>query len=261
MSKGIRPLTEKEPYKVACLLIDTTVNMIHLRLHQEDLKKGEDFSESWCPRLREEDSDDGLPERILVDTLTFACKKVFEKSLQTVGKLDKMLWKQQWKIFTRLRHHLYARYPNEKTKPWIRQTILTHEDYNEWEHSYEFQQMIRRACEHFSETLLTESERSHIFNAILEGPLKENYKHWVVDWLGEEFTEERFQERKQRFHRMQFKPFEVVLFGQYETYYNKLESKAEKLISDDDYPPYEVEVKSMSKRSPRSPKDLTNPNG
>ncbi len=260
MSKGIRPLTEKEPYKVACLLIDTTVNMIHLRLHQEDLKKGEDFSESWCPRLREEDSDDGLPERILVDTLTFACKKVFEKSLQTVEKLDKMLRKQQWKIFTRLRHHLYARYPNEKTKPWIRQTILTHEDYNEWEHSYEFQQMIRCACEHFSETLLSESERSHIFNAILDGPSKENYRHLVVDCFGEEFTEELFQEHKQHFHRMQFRPFESVLFGKYETRFKKIQEKINKPISDEDYPPYKNEVKSggLSVRSPRNPEDLSN---
>ena len=258
MSKGIRPLTEKEPYKVACLLIDTTVNMIRLRTHQEDLNKEEDFSESWCPCLREEDSDDGLPERILVDTLTFACKKVFEKSLQTVEKLDKMLRKQQWKIFTRLRHHLYARYPNEETKPWIRELILTHEDYGLWEHHYEFQQMVRCACEHFKETVLSEAERIRIFDAILDGPSKENQRHWVEDWLGEEFTEERFQERQQRFHWMQLRPFESVLFGEYETYYHKLESEAEKLISDDDYPPYEVEVKAVSNRSPRSPRDLSN---
>ena len=258
MSKGIRPLAEKEPYEVACLLIDTTVNMIRLRTHQGELDKEEDYSDAWCKRVHGQDNNHEYPEKTLVHTLTFACKRVFERSPDKVAALDKALRKPHWNIFKRLRHHLYAQYPNEETKPWIRELILTHEDYGLWEHHYEFQQMIRRACEHFKETVLSEAERPRIFDTILDGPLKENCKHWIVDWLGEEFTEERFQERKQRFHRKQFKPFEVVLFGEYETYYNKLESEAEKLISDDDYPPYEVEVKAVSNHSPRSPKDLTN---
>ena len=260
MSKGIRPLAEKEPYKVACLLIDTTVNMIRLRTHQEDLDKEEDYSNTWCPRIYEEDNEHENPEKTLIYTLTHVCKKVFEKSPDKVAVLDKVLQKPHWKIFKRLRHHLYAQYPNEETKPWIWKLILTHEDYGLWEHHYEFQQMIRRACEHFKETLLTEAERTHIFNTILEGPSKENYRYWVEKWIGEKFTEERFKERQQRFHWMQLRPFESVLFGEYETRFKKLQDKINKPISDDNYPPYKTEVRSggVSERSPRTPEDLSN---
>ena len=258
MAKGVRPLAENEPYKVACLLIAATSNMIHLRTHQEDLDKKVDFSKSWCPRLREPDGTYELPERILVDTLTFACEKVFEKLPNAVANLDKILRKQHWKIFKRLRHYLYAQYPNEITIPWIRETILTHRTYNQWEHPYEFQLMIRSACEHFGETLLTQAERARIFESIFEGPSKENYRHWVVGWLGEEFTEERFQERRERFHLSQFTPFASVLFGKYATRYEELKDKAKEPISDDHYLSSKVTVGSVSNRSPRTIEDLAN---
>ncbi len=260
MSKGIRLLTEKEPYKVACLLIDTTINMIRLRTHRGELDKEEDYSDAWCNRVHGEDNNHEDPEKTLVHTLTFACKKVFERSPDKVAALDKALRKPHWNIFKRLRHHLYAQYPNEETKPWIRELILTHEDYGLWEHHYEFQQMIQSACEHFKETVLSEAERTRIFDAILDGPSKENQRHWVEDWLGEEFTEERFQERQQRFHWMQLRPFESVLFGKYETRFKKLQNKINKPISDEDYPPYKNEVRSggLSERSPRNPEDLSN---
>ena len=260
MSKGVRPLAEKEPYKVACLLIHTTTDMILMRTHQEDRGKEQDLSDIWCPRLRETDSDSGRPEKILVGTLTSVCEKVFEKPSNTVADLDKVLRKQQWKVFKRLRHHLYAQYPNAETKPWIRELILTHKDYGLWEHRFEFQQMIRLACEHFKDTLLSEEERIRIFDAILKGPSKENYRYWIEGWLGEEFTEERFKERQQRFHWMQLRPFESVLFGKYETRFRKLQDKINKSISDDNYPPYKTEVRTggVFERSPRPPADLSN---
>ena len=260
MSKGIRPLAEKEPYKVACLLIATTADMIRLRTHQEDLDKEEDYSDAWCNRVHGQDNDHENPEKILVHTLTFACKKVFEKSHDKVVALDEALRKPHWKIFRRLCLHLYAQYPNEETKPWIRELILMHEDYGLWEHRYEFQQMIRRACEHFKEKLFSESERTSIFDAILGGPSKENYRHWLEGWLGEEFTEERFKERQQRFHWMQLRPFESILFGKYEDRFRELQDKINKPISDEDYPPYKNEVRSggVFERSPQPPEDLSN---
>ena len=260
MSKGVSPLAGKEPYKVACLLIDTTRDMIHLGTYQEDRDKETDLSNIWHPRLRETDSDSGRPEKILVDTLTSVCEKVFEKPSNTVADLDEVLRKQQWEVFKRLRHHLYAQYPNEETKPWIRELILTHKDYGLWEHHYEFQQMIRSACKHFKETLLSEAERTRIFDAILKGPSIENYRHWIEGWLGEKFTEEHFKERQQRFHWMQLRPFESILFGEYETRFRELEDKINKPISDEDYPPYKNEVRSggVSDRSPHTPEDLSN---
>ena len=256
MLKGIRSLAEREPYKVACLLIYATVDMIRLRTYQEDLHKEEDHSETWCNLLNESESDPERAEKVLIHALTFACERVFEKSHNAVVALDKMLRKQHRRIFKRLRYHLYARYPNEETKPWIRESILTHEDYGLWKHHYEFQQMIRHACEHFGETLLTKAERVRIFDAILGGPSKENYRHWVVGWLGEKFTEERFQERQQYFHLNQFTPFTSVLFGEYATYYKELKGKTEEPISDKDYLSSKVTVGSVSNRSPLTPEDL-----
>ena len=258
MLKGIRPLAESDPYEVACLLINATVDMIRLRTHQEDFDKEEDHSETWCNILSESDSDHAAPEKILVQTLTFACEQVFERSPNAVETLDKILREQQWKVFKRLRHHLYALHPNEQTKPWIRESILTHENYNRWEHGYEFQQMIRQACECFGEMLLTKSERAHIFDAILEGPSKENYQHWVVGWLGQEFTEDRFQERQRRFYRMQFTPFASVLFGKYETRFHESKDETNEQISDEDYLSSKVKVGSVSNRSPRTLEDLAN---
>ena len=258
MLKGIRSLAESEPYQVARLLIRATSNMIRLRTHQEDLDKKEDHSEIWCNRLSEPESDPERAEKVLVHTLTFACERVFEKSRNAVVGLDKMLRKQRWKIFKRLRYHLYAKYPNEDTKSWIRESILTHENYGLWEHHYEFQQMTRRACENFGETLLTEAERICIFDQILRGPSKENYRHWLVGWLGEEFTEKRFKERQQRFYLRQFTPFASVLFGEYATDYKALKHKTKEQISDEDYLSSKVKVGSVSNQSPRTPEDLAN---
>ncbi len=260
MSKGIRPLAENAPFKTSCLLFDTLVDMIHLRTHKEALNNEEDHSNTWCPRLYPQDDEHEDPERILVYTLAYSCANVFEKPSNTVTDLDKILRKQQWKVFKRLRHHLYAQYPNEETKPWIRELILTHKDYGLWEHHFEFQQMIRLACEHFKDTLLSEEERTRIFDAILKGPSKANYHHWIEGWLGEKFTEERFKERQQRFHWMQLRPFESILFGKYENRFRELQDKINKPISDEDYPPYKNEVRSVgvSERSLRTPADLSN---
>ncbi len=256
MSKGARPLAEKEPYRVARLLIDVTANMIRLRMHQEELNQGVDSSEIWYERLGELDSNYDRPEKILVHTLTFACEQVYEKSPDLVVTLDKVLRDQQWGIFKHLCEHLYAQYPNEQTKPWIRELILGHEGYHLWEYRYEFQRMIRSACKHFGASLLTKTKRAQIFNAIRSGPSKANYQAWVVEWLGEEFTEERFQQRQRGFHRKQFKPFEPLLFGEYATYFRELEDKAADPISDEDYPPIKTMGGHVSNRSPRRPEDL-----
>ena len=256
MSKGVRPLAEKEPYQVACLLIDTTTSMIYLRMHQAELNQGGDSSEIWYERFYELDIDYGDPDKTLVHTLTFACEQVYEKSPDSVMVLDKILRKQRWGVFKHLRQHLYAQYPNEQTKSWIRELILGHGGYDQWEHRYEFQRMIRSACEHFGTSLLTKAERAQIFDAIRSGPSKANYQAWVVEWLGQEFTEERFRQRQRGFHRKQFKPFEPLLFGEYATYFQELEDKATDPISDDDYPPIKTKGGHVFTRSPRPPETL-----
>ena len=254
MSKGVRPLAEREPYQVARILIDATANMIRLRTHQENLDGEADSSGTWCERLDGSDSGYEDPEQTLVHTLTFACEQVYEKSPDSVEALDKTLRNQQWWIFKRLRQHLYAEYPNAETEPWIRELILVHEDYNRWNHHYESRKMIQRACEHFGETLLTEADRTRIFDAILGGPSKTDFRKWLKEWR-KEFTEERFQQRQCDFHRKQFRPFASVLFGEYATYFQELEGAAESPISDEDYRP-KINVGYMFNRSSRFLGDL-----
>lgn len=256
MSKGVRPLAEEQPYQTACILTEATANMIRLRTHRDDLEQEVDLSAIWYERLHELDTGYEDSDKTLVHTLIFACEQVYEKSPDSVQTLDETLRDQQWRVFKHLRQHLYAQYLNEQTKPWIRESILTHKGYHLWEHRYEFQRMIRSACEHFGEALLTKAERAPIFDAIHSGPSRDNYQTWVIEWLGEEFTAERFRERQRHFHRLQLKPFEPLLFGKYETYFRGLEDKATDPISDEDYPPIKAMGGPVANRSPHPPKDL-----
>ena len=244
LSDGVRPLAQKEPLKVALILINATAKMIRLRTHQDDLNKNVDYSEYWCERLSESEGDYEDSENSLVHSLSFACQQVYEKRPDSILELDDALRDKQWRIFKRLCQHLYAKYPSEQTKPWIRELILEHEDYHRWVHRYEFQQTIRSACEHFGAELLTKQELKHIFDCIRSGPSKDN------------LTEEEFRQHQRRFHQRQFRPFLRVLFGEYNTYFQKLEVETDAPISDEDYPPVKIKGGHVSTLSPCSPEDL-----
>ena len=253
---GIRPLCEKEPYQIARILLDATTSMIRLSKHQEELDKegDEDYSEIWCQRLNElDDLSYGESKEVLVHTLTFACEKVYEKSPESIEVLDQTLRNQRWRVFKRLRQHLYALNPNEQTLPWIREFILQYKYYDKWEYDYEFQQMIRTACDHFGASLLDDEEQTTIFDAILSGPSKEDFR----EWMGERFTEEEFQQWQHNFHRMQLHPFAPLLTGEYQSRFLELEDAEEKPLSDEDYSPVsKTESRMISNRSPSSPKEL-----
>ena len=244
LSEGVRPLAEKEPYKVAFVLIDATANMMHLRTHHEDIGKDFDNSELWFQRLTESEGDYKDTKNALIHTLTFACQQVYEKRPDSVDDLDDALRAQPWRIFKRLRQHLFAQYPTETTKSWIQGLIREYKNYHRWEYSYELQQMIRSACEHFGTALLTKDELKGIFDCICNGPSKHG------------LTKEEFRQHQRRFHRKQFRPFAPVLFGTYKTYFQELEAEAKGYISDDDYPPFKTRVRHVSPRSPRSPENL-----
>ncbi len=251
LNSGVRPLAQKVPYKTACMLINAVDSMNRLKLHPEQLERGsdEDTSQVWCSRLGGEDSGYGDEREILADTLAYACEQVFESEPDSIADLNECLRNQRWKIFKRLRQHLYARYPSEQTKPWIQEEILNHPDYGEREHSYEFQHMIRRACEHFGSNLLSEKERRSIFDSMLSDPPKEEYQ----ELLGESFTEDWFAERQNRFHRVQFGPFAPVLFGKYRQHFQELEDEAGSPILEADYDPSpKPETGYISRRSPIS---------
>ena len=253
--KRVHPLAERQPFKVALILIDTTASMICLCTHHADSAKMDDLSEAWCERLGSVDSKSVDCKKALVYSMTFVCEQVYEKSPDAVVALDTELRNQQWKVFARLRQHLYARYPSEQTKPWIRELILAQEDYHLWEHRYEFQQMIRSACEYFRASLLSKDERELIFSAIRSGPSKANHQAWLK-LVGEEFTKDSFRRRQRHFHRLQLNPFALVLFDEYKSYFQELEKDAANPISDEDYPPIRTKGGVVSNRSPRSPETL-----
>ena len=226
--------------------------MVTLGRHPEP-DNDEDYSEIWYPRLDSAGDGYARVKEALVHTLAFTCVRVFEDDQDSIAALDGRLHNQRWKIFTRLRQHLYAQHPNELTKPWIRDFILAHDDYAKSEHHYEFQRMVRCACDYFGADLLTEEERTQIFDDILGGPSKERFR----EWMGEQFTEEKFKQRQRYFHRMELRPFATVLFGKYASYFWELEDESDPEISDEDYLPYsESEGGWGTRRSPRSPEDL-----
>ena len=256
LNEGVRPLAEKEPFTVAQILIDATATMIRLGKHQGDMEsdKNSDYSELWCPRLNKPRRDHPDFKESLIHALTYACERVIENEVESIKALDYALRTKQWDVFGRLREHLYALHPTKQTLPWIREFILAHDDYSRRQYGYEFQQMVRLACEHFGSELLTEEERAQIFDEILVGPSRDSFR----EWTSERLTEDDFHQWRRKFHRRQLRPFAPVLFGKYSDYFQELEadeSAAE--ISDESYLPLRESSEGMvTYRSPRSSQEL-----
>lgn len=256
LEKGVRPLAEHESYQVSRILIDAVASMIRLGMHPEDFEKGsdQDYSEIWCRRLDRPNHDNQDAKETLVQTLTYACELVYDRAPESIDALDQALRNHRWKVFKRLRQHLYALHPNEQTLPWIREQILGYADYPKWEHHFEFQLMIRKASEHFGPSLLSEEERKGILDAILDGPSKEDFR----EWMGERYSEEAFLQRQRHFHRMQLRPFAAMLSGDFRRYFDELEGEAlAEAVTDDSYSPYSGVTGGMvSYLSPKSTEDL-----
>lgn len=255
LTKGIRSLAEQSPYRTAQILIEAVGKMISMRFHPDQLEKvgGNDYSTAWCTRVNHSSTDYKDSKETLIHALTFACEQVYERTPELVADLDEGLRSHHWEIFKRIRQHLYASHLNEQTMPWIQDQILTHEDYDKWVHHFEFQRMLRLACNHFGPDLLTPDERESIFKDILNGPSKRSFQ----ERTGDQFTEELFEQRKRYFHRMQLNPFSPVLFGQYAGYFQELQEEQEKAVVDDDYFPLLSEgAKYVETRSPQPIEEL-----
>ena len=251
----VRKLSEQEPYSVARLLVDATAEMIQLRTHLDHVSM-EDLSEIWCPRLSDEprDSNYMAAEATLAHTLVHACERVFEVTSDRVPELDQALRGQRWKLFQRLRLHLYSLYPNEQTRDWIREAITGHEDYGKWPHHFEFQQMVQRACDTFGCELVESEELERIFEVILAGPPSERYASRIEEDDGEEW----YASWCESFHRKQLRPFRAVLFGRYLEYFEKLEGASEEVLNDEDYLQRGVASGGwVREKSPRSEEELS----
>lgn len=256
LEHAIRPLAEKSPYLVAHCLIDSVSSMLRMSIHREDVNKnyGEDYSEIWCGRLNIADRNYQDTRGLLIHILTYACEQVYEKVPESITAIDLPLRNQPWKVFKRLRQHLYGRYPTDKTLPWIREIILEYNDYSENEYRYEFQVMIRSACEYFGSHLLSETEKVKLFDAILSGPSKERYREWVEN----RYSEELFQKRQRWFHRMQLRPFVAILSGKYKLIFDDLQrEESDQTLSDESYSPYVGSCSGVvSYKSPKTFEEL-----
>lgn len=254
LQHGVRRLAERLPAQVARILALATSRMIDCSIHSDELDRRaeEDWSEAWCPRLTEQ-GDSLQPRQALVSALTFACEKAYESGVVARQSTDELLRSQRSHVFRRVRYHVYAKYPAATTRSPIREAIATHREYSQWEHHYEFQRMVRCACEHFGDDLLTKEELTTVFQAIAYGPSKEVYRELLAD----QYSDEGFRDRQREFHRRQFRPFAGVLFGEYATYFQELQEGANHSISDDDYFPFgHAEATAVAHQSPRSATEL-----
>lgn len=259
LNKGIRPLADREPYTVAIMLIDEADNLVRLRTKREQhgSDSPRDYSETWWPKLEEPRRKHADSEESLIHTLTYACRQVYEReSTESIQSLDRVLRSKRWNVFNRIRQYLYSLFPNDQTLPWIREFILEYEDYAKgWRYPYEFQLMIRRSCEQLGDSLLSKSEKSSIFESILSQPSKEDHR----SWMGDQYSDEAYEEWVRELHRQLLRPFANVLFGEFAEYYEEFENdEILQPISDELYLTVSRPKSGwVSYQSPKSPDDLS----
>lgn len=234
------------------LLVESLAKAIDLSHFSAELEKQSDYdgSETWLPKLNEV-PDHPDSKEILATTTVFACEKVFELRPESIAELDELLRVQRWRIFKRLRWHLYGMFLSEQTLPWIQAELLGFETYATRRHPYEFQIMARKACEHFGTAILDPGQLGSIIEAILSGPSLDEWKKWTK----EQFSEESWVREQSSFHFQQLYPFSGVLCGEAKEYYEQLKKTFS--LNDDDYLPYrKSKAGFVSSRSPIKPDEL-----
>lgn len=255
--ESIRPLAVHDPLNTAIMLLDVTVKMIWLKFHGEDIHTGmdQDYSEIWCRRLDHSDRNHLDSKEILVHTLFYTCQQVFDHVPDSIEALDQKLRKPRWRIFKRIRQNLYALHPSEQTLPWIREFIMDHEDYGKNEYHYEFQLMIKSACNYFGLKLLNEDDKVRIFDTIINGPSKDSFR----EWLGDNYTEEYFLQRQRYFHWKQLHPFAPLFSNDHKCYFDELAKEHQgEQISNEAYFPYgEAKAGWVTYQSPKTTEELS----
>ena len=232
LEEGVRPLARNAPYLVARILIDATASMIRLSSHEEGRE------EIPWERLGHSDRVN-LDSRVtLMNTLTFACEIVYAESPESIEVLDQALRNQPWNFFVRLRQHLYSLNLNEQTLPWIRESILKYADFAGVGLDYEFQLMIRRACDNFGANLLSDDEQERILDTILSGPPISTF-YLVTGKTGSAGLEGEYLQWQRFCHRKKLRPFAPLLSGKYLVYFQELENElGDRPLTDEDYLPF-----------------------
>jgi hypothetical protein len=214
LEDGVRPLSKRVPWETANMLIQTLVGYIALKFHGPDgiweRKHGDDHSAVWCTRVSGFEGEHREPNAALAHALTAASEEVCRRGDRGhVVALDGALREARWRIFTRIRHYLYAQYP-ALFRDEIRKDILSFSDYAEDDYGREMAEMIQSSTRHFGAGLLSPEEYNAIVTSILKGPDYEAYKKFMA----EEFTEANFVRRRNYLHRQQLWPFEAILTGE-----------------------------------------------
>ena len=218
MKGGVRLLIEKVPYEATIILIKATAEMFQLGICEEGSYIW-DFGEELINEQQSDGYDGSGPEKMLTDTMIFACEKVYEKQPSKIASLDELLCNESWEFFRKTRMQLYTKYPCDGNKCSIRKLILEHDGYGKFPFYENFQCMIESACKHFGKDLLSEEEGKIIFEAISKGPSRDDFlmRHPV-----ENPSDEDFQQFKDNICRNNFSPFECLLTKKYADQLQKL---------------------------------------
>lgn len=253
LGHGVQPIFDREPFEAACVLIRAMASMIRLS-SRDEAHEGLFYEQLGRPQRFNSDCSE-----MLIRSLISACENLYTNSPGEIDDLDQVLRQQPWKFFRKLRLHLYALNLNDKTLPWIRECILSHDDYAKFAYDFELQVVIRKACEHFGERLLKEEERTRICEAIVSGPPVGDY-YSARGLTGNPVDEAEIPQWQRFYQRKKLRPFASLLTGKYLNYYRKLENEfSEDPLTDEDY----LDIRErkggfFSHRSPLLPEDLKN---
>lgn len=208
MKGGVRSLIEKVPYEATSILIKNTAEMFQLGICEEGTYIWQGLGEELINEQQSDEYDSSGHEKTLINTMIFACEKVYEKQPNKIGSIDKVLCNENWDIFRRVRILLYKKYPCEDNKHSIRKLILEYDGYGKFPFDKNFSLMIKSACNYFGKDLLSEQESTKIFAAISKGPSRNDFLKWTLE---ENPSDEDFQQFKDGICRTQFLPFECLL--------------------------------------------------
>jgi hypothetical protein len=260
LKQGIRPVITEAPIESAPIIAKALSDLLTLS-YPDRANKGDDLSEAWCDRVDNSTRYSREAESELVHTMVYVCEQFYEHHAERVPELDTLLRTSNWFIFKRIRQHLYAKYPQTAQIAWIQEFIREPErNYTEHNHHYEFQRMLRVACETHGNDLFAKGELQTYLEAIKNGPDKQKWIEGYKSWNGGEPTDEDFVKRQAYFHRTQLHPFASVLYGEYKERYETLEAEAIKkgneATNDDDYFPIPSRVGTVHSRSPKATNEM-----
>ena len=212
MKGSVRSLIEKAPYETTNILIKATSEMFQLGICGEESYTVCYFWDKSINKQQSDIDDSRGHEEMLINTMVFACEKVYEKQSNKIMSLDELLCNENWDIFRRVRIHLYEKYPCKDNKHSIRKLILEYERYGKFPFGDGFQCMIKSACRYFGKELLSEEEGTQIFLAISKEPSRDDFLKQCID---DDPSDEDFQQFKDDICRSQFLAFECVLPDKY----------------------------------------------